>query len=80
MRGLVPFPEGPPEGGSNFNDLHQAASLDAVQRDAQAANGGRTGKGGHGHVEAPSGAAGDDGPFTVNDAGVWHQGVDQDGK
>jgi len=98
VRGLALFPEGLPEGGSDFNDLHQAAGLDAVrelveagiqahqahQTAAQATRGGRTGKGGRDHDDAPSGAADADtrpfDPFTVNDAGVWHHGVDQDGE
>ncbi|WHZ12497.1 MAG: DNA primase, phage-associated [Burkholderiaceae bacterium] len=98
VRGLAVFPEQLPEGGSDFNDLHQAAGLDAVreqieasidahqagQRPAQASNGRRTGQSGHERDAAPSGGAGDDGqsfdPFIVNDAGVWHQGVDHDGK
>ncbi|MBS0318431.1 MAG: DUF927 domain-containing protein, partial [Proteobacteria bacterium] len=98
VRGLALFPEGLPEAGSDFNDLHQAVGLDAVrqqievgieahqagQRAAQAANGRRPGQGGGERDAAPSGAAGDDGetfdPFIVNDAGVWHQGVDHDGK
>lgn len=101
VRGLAVFPEPLPEGGSDFNDLHQAAGLDAVgacfeaeiqahqasASAAHAAQGARPGDGGHGRRHAPHGAGSDDGdqarafdPFTVNDAGVWHRGIDQDGK
>jgi putative DNA primase/helicase len=59
-------------------EAHQAG-----QRAAQSANGG---KGRHTHRPAPeaaSGAADDQAcafdPFTVDDAGVWHHGTDQDG-
>ena len=31
VRGLAVFPEPLPEGASDFNDLHQAAGLDAVR-------------------------------------------------
>ena len=31
VRGLAVFPEGLPDGGSDFNDLHQAAGFDAVR-------------------------------------------------
>ena len=31
VHGLAVFPEGLPEGGSDFNDLHQASGLDAVR-------------------------------------------------
>lgn len=100
-QGLAVFPEGLPEGGSDFNDLHQhiggAAGLAEVrrivqaaieahqagQRAAQAANGS---KGRQTPKAAPLAAsmAADDArafdPFTVDDSGVWHTGIDQDGK
>ncbi len=37
VRGLAVFPEGLPAGGSDFNDLHQAAGLEAVRNIVQAA-------------------------------------------
>ncbi len=37
VRGLAVFPNGLPAGGSDFNDLHQAAGLDAVRTIVQAA-------------------------------------------
>ncbi len=101
VQGLAVFPEGLPEGGSDFNDLHAhiggAAGLaelgrivraaieahQAGQRAAQAAN---DGGGRHTHRPAPQAAHGaaDDArafdPFTVDDSGVWHMGIDQDGK
>ncbi len=101
VQGLAVFPEGLPEGGSDFNDLHQhiggAAGLaevrrivqaaieahQAAQRAAQAANGI---KGRQAPKAAPPTAsmAADDArafdPFTVDDSGVWHVGIDQDGK
>jgi len=98
VRGLAVFPEPLPANGSDFNDLHQAAGLDAVracidgaiqahqaaQRPAQHAQADRAGKGGHNDRREPGGAAGDDGgafdPFGVSDSGVWHVGIDQEGK
>lgn len=37
VRGLAVFPESLPDGGSDFNDMHQAAGLPAVQAVVQAA-------------------------------------------
>ncbi len=95
VRGLAVFPAPLPDGGSDFNDLHQAAGLDAVraivqaaidayqvsQQAAQAVQTGKAGKGKQSASDAPhtdTGRAYD--AFAVNDDGVWHQGVDQDGK
>ena len=101
VRGLAVFPEPLPEGGSDFNDLHQAAGLDAVRAcieaaieahqaqraAAQATQADRAGKGPHGARNAQHGGndeAHDTGrafdPFTIDDYGVWHRGIDQDGK
>ena len=95
VRGLAVFPEPLPNGGSDFNDLHQAAGLDAVraiveaaieahQAMQQAAQTDKAGKASQSTRHAPGGAAGDTGRafdvFAVNDDGVWHQGIDQDGK
>lgn len=101
VRGLAVFPDPLPEGGSDFNDLHQAAGLDAVraciepaisahqaqQAAAQSTPAAKTGKGSQSARPAPSGANGDSpdagrafDPFTVSDDGVWHEGIDQDGK
>jgi putative DNA primase/helicase len=102
VRGLAVFPDGLPDGGSDFNDLHQyiggAAGLDAVRRiveaaiaahqaqpaDAQAAQSTKAGQRTRAARNEASGAAGDAGrafdPFTANDEGVWHEGIDQDGK
>ena len=101
VRGLAVFPEPLPEGGSDFNDLHQASGLDAVREvieaaiqahqahasAAHAAPADRQGNPSHGPRHAPH-DGGNDGhdtgrafdPFTVDDAGVWHRGIDQDGK
>ena len=101
VQGLAVFPEGLPEGGSDFNDLHQASGLDAVREvieaaiqahqahasAAHAAPADRQGNPSHGPRHAPH-DGGNDGhdtgrafdPFTVDDAGVWHRGIDQDGK
>jgi putative DNA primase/helicase len=101
VRGLAVFPAPLPENGSDFNDLHQAAGLDAVRAciegaieahqasasAAHAAQADRQGNPSHGPRHAPhdggndahdTGRAFD--PFTVDDAGVWHRGIDQDGK
>jgi len=98
VRGLAVFPESLPEGGSDFNDLHQAAGLEAVrciveaaidahqasQAAAHAAQASKAGKGRTRERLESSGAAADTGRtfdvFAVNDDGVWHQGIDQDGK
>jgi putative DNA primase/helicase len=92
------FPEFLPEGASDFNDMHQAAGLEAVrcvvdaaieahhavQQAAQADKADKAGKTSQSARREPGGAAGDTGRsfdvFTVNDSGVWHQGIDQDGK
>ena len=95
VQGLTVFPAPLPDGGSDFNDLHQAAGLDAVraivqaaiyahqasQQAAQAVQAGRAGKGKQSAPDTPhtdTGRAYD--AFAVNDDGVWHQGLDQDGK
>lgn len=109
VRGLAVFPEGLPDGGSDFNDMHQAQGLQAVgacveaaiaahqaeqaKRAQQAPQGTTAGKGstrtprephaaddGHsGGNEPPSDGRPFD-PFTVNDSGVWHAGVDKEGQ
>lgn len=101
VRGLAVFPAPLPDGASDFNDLHQAAGLDAVSHciaqaieahqagksAAQAAQARRQGQTGGGASRLPGGADGHMGdgsggfdPFAVNDSGVWHHGIDQDGK
>ena len=95
VRGLTVFPESLPDGGSDFNDLYQAAGFDAVravvgaaieahQAMQQAAQTHKAGKASQSSRHAPGGAAGDTGRafdvFAVNDDGVWHHGIDQDGK
>ena len=73
--GQVVFPQGLPEGGSDFNDLHQHAGLSAVRDQVEAA------------IEAaqtsappppPPVAVGAD-RFTCQDSGVWFRGVDREG-
>jgi putative DNA primase/helicase len=90
LRGLAVFPVGLPEGGSDFNDLHQAHGLEAVrqcvedaiathQQARQGANADRArGKARAAPDTAPAPDVLD--PFTVNDAGVWHTGRDREGK
>ena len=96
VRGLAVFPEGLPDGGSDFNDLHAhiggAAGLAEVRRIVVAAieahQAQRAAQGpapGPAHTGATAGlVAGDDSrnldPFTVDDSGVWHVGFDKDGK
>lgn len=106
VRGLAVFPEGLPDGGSDFNDMHQAQGLEAVgacidaaitahqaeqaERSQQATQSPKQGKASTRTPREPHGADGghgeppDDGrafdPFTVNDSGVWHAGVDKDGQ
>lgn len=99
VHGLAVFPEGLPEGGSDFNDLHQAAGFDAVRlivdsaidshephqnkpqstkattagKRSQSASSERIGP----QNEASGGNVFD--RFTVDDSGVWFNGVDQHG-
>ena len=95
VRGLAVFPAPLPADGSDFNDLHQAAGLDAVRAIVQAAidthqasqtatQAVQTDKAGKTRHSAPDVPHGDTGraydAFAVNDDGVWHQGLDQDGK
>ena len=101
VRGLAVFPVPLPEGGSDFNDLHQAAGLEAVrciveaaidahqaeQTAAHAAQADKAGQHSQSTRRKPSGGDSDPGDmgrafdvFAVNDDGVWHQGIDQDGK
>ena len=98
VHGLAVFPANLPNDGSDFNDLHQAAGLDAVrsivdtaieahrasQAAAHASQPSKAGKSSLKTGNEPSGASGDTGRafdvFAVNDDGVWHQGIDQDGK
>lgn len=89
VQGLAAFPEPLPEGGSDFNDLHQVSGLDAVRAcidgaieahqasasAAQAALVGGPGKGGHGTRNAPQG--GGDGHDTGRAFDRFH--VDDEG-
>ncbi len=90
--GLAVLPVGLPEGGSDFNDLHQHAGLDAVRiqidaaidahRDTQApapADKPRKGRQSPAAGGADADAAGRRDPFTVTDAGVHYIGRDRDG-
>ena len=106
VRGLAVFPEGLPDGGSDFNDMHQAQGLQAVgacidaaiaahqteqaERAQQAPQSPKQGKAttrtqrephgaDDGHGEPPDDGRAFD-PFTVNDSGVWHAGVDKEGQ
>lgn len=95
VHGLAVFPDGLPDGGSDFNDLHQAAGRDAVSAIVEAAIAAHqaaqrpeiateTAKGSRTVRQGPGEPAGDGGRafdvFAVNDAGVWHEGRDQEGK
>ncbi len=102
VHGLAVFPDGLPDGGSDFNDLHLhhggAAGLEAVRRivetaieahqasqtAAQAAQDQKAGKGRSRMPRDPGEAATDTASvfdvFAVNDDGVWHQGIDADGR
>ncbi len=109
VRGLAVFPGGLPDGGSDFNDMHQAQGLHAVgacveaaiaahqaeqaERAQRAVQGTTAGKastrtprephgadGGHGGGNEPPSDGRPFDPFTVNDLGVWHAGVDKEGQ
>lgn len=90
--GLAVFPEGLPPGGSDFNDLHAHlggdAGLAAIRATVQGAIEAR-GQAvalpkAKGKAKAPPAAPGAENAqdwdrFSVNDAGVFYQGVDRDG-
>lgn len=78
--GLAVFPDPLPEGGSDFNDLHQATGIDAVRAvvaraiDAwRARQAPKAAQAVAADVQAPND------PFIVTDDGVFYQGRDQDG-
>lgn len=85
--GAVVFPTDLPEGGSDFNDMHLARSLEAVKACVMAAieqhrtNAAQAAESQQGHELGPDAApvqAGDD-PFSVTQYGVWFHGRDKDG-
>ena len=93
VRGLAVFPEGLPDGGSDFNDMHQAQGLDAVgalvgqaiaahqAEQAQALQSPTsTTPADHEPPANPPAEGRAFDPFTVDDAGVWHSGVDKEGQ
>ncbi len=93
VRGLAVFPEGLPDGGSDFNDMHQARGLDAVgalvgeaisahqagQAQALQSPTSTTPADHEPPANPPAEGRAFD-PFTVDDAGVWHSGVDKEGQ
>ena len=93
VRGLAVFPEGLPDGGSDFNDMHQAQGLDAVgalvgeaiaahqagQAQALQSPTSTTPADHEPPANPPAEGRAFD-PFTVDDAGVWHSGVDKEGQ
>jgi putative DNA primase/helicase len=89
VRGLAVFPNGLTEGGSDFNDMHQAAGLEAVGLLVDAAihafeESNQAAQQPTQPTQAAQGVAPEQenpfDPFTVDDSGVWFQGSDQDGK
>ena len=102
VHGLAVFPDGLPEGGSDFNDLHQhvggaaglaevsrivQAAIDAHHASQTAAQAAQAAKTGNGRAKAPRTASGGDSDtdrafdvFEVSDHGVWHNGIDGEGK
>lgn len=96
VHGLAVFPEKLPEGGTDFNDLHQACGLDVVRGIVQAAvdqhqaeqNASQERKISRGTQRRQSSEKGRPDPengrdfdrFKSDDSGVWFLGVDQDGK
>lgn len=89
VHGLAVLPVGLPAGGTDFNDLHQHAGLDAVRGQVEAAIEAHRDTVANGAQQAPAGAQ--DGrkpaegtserrdPFTVTDSGVFYIGRDKDG-
>lgn len=85
VRGLAVFPEGLPEGGSDFNDLHQHlaadAGLAAVRDTVQAAiDAHRPAPSHQGRAVPPASTVATLDVFDVQPSGVWFIGVEQDGK
>lgn len=102
VHGVAVFPEGLPDDGSDFNDLHQhlggdtglgevrrivEAAIDAHHASQATAQATQADKAGKGRAKLPSNASGADSDtarafdvFDVSDDGVWHNGIDQDGK
>ena len=85
--GAVVFPTELPEGGSDFNDMHLAHSLEAVKACVMDAieqhhkNAAQAAESQQGHELGPDAApvqTGDD-PFSVTQYGVWFHGRDKDG-
>lgn len=74
VKGVVATPAGLPEGGTDFNDLHVHAGLDAVQRCVQKALDARARP-----EQEPAPKVAFD-PFTSDSTGVWFQGLDRDGQ
>ena len=72
VQGFLAIPEGLPEGGGDFNDLHLASGLEAVRRCIESSL--------QAKVSEPESrpAVGSD-PFTVDEDGVWFHGHDKDG-
>ena len=102
VHGLAVFPDGLPDGASDFNDLHQHIGGDAglgelrrivdvaiaahraAHATAQTAQSKTVGKARTKPVRDASGADSNTGRafdvFDVSADGVWHNGIDQDGK
>jgi putative DNA primase/helicase len=102
VHGLAVFPEGLPEGASDFNDLHQhiggdaglgelrriidaaIAAHQAAHATAQATQNKKAGKASTKPARDASEADSNTGRafdvFDVSADGVWHNGIDQDGK
>lgn len=92
VQGAVVFPTGLPEGGSDFNDMHQALGLQAVkdcvlaaieahrqQHQQVAGQGDESAKADPQDAPpAPPAPAGDE-PFSETAYGVWFHGRDKDG-
>lgn len=91
--GAVAFPDGLPEGASDFNDMHKSHGLGAVRDTVEAAiaahqaaadasrhvaQGARQ-DGAH-SATAEGGAADAHDPFTVEDGGVYYHGRGRDGE
>lgn len=88
VHGLAVFPDGLPDGGTDFNDLHQHlggdTGLAAVRTTVQAAIEAHqvSQKAAHAAKAARAGAGKGDHSkdrFTVDDRGVWHTAIDGEG-
>lgn len=84
VQGVAVWPEGLPEGKTDFNDLHQLTGLDSVRTTIDVALQRLAEGGDRSDASAKRATTADNGPawdrFRVNDEGVWFLESDHDGR